>query len=176
MLLSSSSIMQIYLCTARAVKFYSIFGIFCFFVSKILHRLSHTNCSQMLLFFLIFIEIFGLKVLGKIGPKLKAARMISAILIFIGSLALVLTSFGSGIIVNLIAMTICLFIHTSNFSIFLKLILLPFTSSFFFVTTLLYALGMNNISNVIKIWSNKYMLLFIYPAIMLLCCQRNDLN
>ena len=112
----SSSVIQVYSYAGNSINFYFIFLTFCCFASKTLNHVSKASHKQSLPFFLIFIEIFGLKMLKKFGPDLKAARMISSIVLFIGSFALILTSFGSGMITCLIAVSICISMYVSNVS------------------------------------------------------------
>lgn len=176
MWLSSSSVIDIYLNVANPIIFYVIFVTLCAVASKIILRIPFAENNNFFLILIVFIEIFGLKILKKYAPRMQAARMLSGILIFIGSLTLIITSFGSGMLANLLAVTICFFISLPDYSIFTELIFLPFTSSIFYIASLLHFAGMNNVSNIIDIWSDKYMILFIYPAIMLLCCQRKDVK
>lgn len=123
-------------------------------------------------YLIILVEILILLIVRLFCPKIKAARMLSGILLFIGCLAIIFTSFGSGLLTNMAGIFICLILSISNLSYFLFVLLIPFTSPLLCIKTLLRFLELDTTTNIIKACSDNYMILFIYPAILLLCCHR----
>jgi len=121
----------------------------------------------------LFIEILCFLLLRLFGPKIKSARMISGILLFIGSLSLLFASFGYGTIVYIIAICACSIVSIGNNSKFLELILLPLMSPQIYVRLISRLTADNVKMDEYEIIGNSYITLFIYPSILLLCCQKD---
>ena len=122
---------------------------------------------------LILIESMGLFLMQKFGPKLRHSRLISGIILFVGSFALMFTSLGAGLVIYSVASVLCFIISLSKLSNILRIVLIPFLSPAFYFKLILQVMNQDTPLNLIKLWKNNYIVLFIYPAIILLCCQKN---
>lgn len=141
-----------------------------FVMTKLLQRLSVFSIGDRISNAALFIEIVYLLLLRLFGPKIKSARMISGLLLFIGSLVLLFTSLGYGTIVFCIAICASAIVSIGNSSKILGFILLPLMSPKIYIR-ILSRFTSENVNETI---SNSYITLFIYPSILLLCCQKND--
>lgn len=141
-----------------------------FVMTKLLQQLSVFSIGDRISNAALFIEIVYLLLLRLFGPKIKSARMISGILLFIGSLVLLFTSLGYGTIVFGTAICASAIVSIGNSSKILGFILLPLMSPKIYIR-ILSRFTSENVNETI---SNSYITLFIYPSILLLCCQKND--
>ena len=122
----------------------------------------------------VFIEMLCFLLFKLFGPKIKSARMISGILLLIGSLTLLFTSFGYGIIIYSIAISACFMVSIGNRSKFLGIALLPMMCPQIYIILLIHLIDGNIKIDINEILGNYYITLFIYPTILLLCCQDNS--
>lgn len=169
----SKSYTEIYSLSASAISVYFIFCSAVLIFKNLLIPLSPIGSETEKFSNIIIMSEIALFVIVRVfGPKMKAAKMLSGILFFIGSLTILFTSFGSGVLINLIGILIVLILSISQISKYLFVLLIPFTSVFLYIKIMLQYMELDNTVNIIKVWSDNYMILFIYPAILLACCDR----
>ena len=146
-----------------------------FVMAKLLRQISLFPMRKELISSItFFIEMICFILLRLFGPKIKSARMISGILLFIGSLTLLFTSFGYGTVVCIIALCACVIVSIGNSSKPLGLILVPLMSPQFYIRLIINSTPYNVSIDINEIISNNYITLFIYPSILLLGCQKNS--
>ena len=160
--------------SSEAILLYFQISSFYYISSRILQHLSliFENYKESIALCALLVEIFGTFLVIAFVPKIRAARMLSGILIFIGSLAVIFTSFGTGLFVYFLTVLIILIISISRSSRYLNFILVPFFCLQIYMKLALQLVGMDNKMNAIRMVTNHYVILFIYPAILLLCCQK----
>lgn len=139
----------------------------------ILQFKSPNDDGGMISYAALCIEMLCFLLLRLCGPKIKSARMISGILLFIGALTLLFSSFGYGTIIYFIAISSCLFISIGNCSNILGVAFLPIMCPQMYFRLIIGSIKDHNNMDINEIWGNYYITLFIYPAILLLCCQRD---
>lgn len=132
---------------------------------------KHVTMNQILI---LLFELFGILFIIKYVSKIRGARMLSGILIFVSTLGVILTSVGSGLFLYLLAISASLFISLSRFSKLLIILFLPLFCPHLYIRAVLHLVGMDTLANAIKMMDNNYIILFIYPAILLSLCDNNN--
>lgn len=135
-------------------------------------RLTPESLSTIPYAMIIF-EILAFFLIKNFGPKLKYSRLISGIIVFVSSFAIMFTSLGTGLVLFSMAALLCLLISLSKLSNTLGIALIPLISPTLYIKLILQAMDLDTPMNLIKLWKNNYIVLFIYPAFLLLCCQTN---